>query len=66
MKDKKGFIQNWGLFFILAVVGIIMGLIMLKIWGSMDYNPGVVTKVLMFTLVPIVGATFFTWYLENN
>lgn len=50
---------DWTWFSILAGIGFLTCAVMLVIWGRMDYNPGIVTKVGMFIVVPI-GAFIFS------
>ena len=66
LKDKRGFVENWGIFFLLFAVGFIVMLLMLKVWSKMDYEVSFVTKMIILIVVPVIVAFFFTKRLENG
>jgi len=64
MINKRAFIENWGAFFILFAVGIAAGFMMITVWSRMDFEVGLIVKILIFTVIPAAGAAIFTkmWF----
>jgi len=57
--NKKGFIENWGAFFILSIIGYVVVVFMFTTWGKMDFIIPMWQKIIVLLLVPI-PAGFFT------
>lgn len=62
--NKKGFIENWGAFFVLTIVGYIMSAIMFTIWGNMDYVVPLTQKIIMLLLIPLPAVYFTKMWFE--
>lgn len=57
---------NWGIFILLFAVGFVMMLFAFRIWASMEFEVGLVSKILMLTVVPAIAAFGFSMWLENG
>ena len=54
--NKKGQLENWGAFMLLTVIGISVVMFMLIVWGRMDFEVNMMTKIGMF--IGSIGAAF--------
>tara|TARA_R100000501_G_C2534133_1_gene55798 strand:+ start:321 stop:515 length:195 start_codon:yes stop_codon:yes gene_type:complete len=61
--NKRGQIENWGAFALLGAIGVAVVMFMLIVWGRMDFEVNLFTKIGMF-VGAIIGAGVFTkmWF----
>lgn len=59
LKNKRGFVENMGLFGLFLAIGFIMMMVALKVWAKMGTDVGLFTKILMLTVIPVGVAYFF-------
>ena len=64
IKNKKGFIENWLGFIVLAAIGIAVYLLQLTIWGRMDFEISALTKIIVFIGILIAAGVFTKLLLE--
>jgi len=63
--NKRGQIDNWGAFILLSAIGVTVVMFMLIVWGRMDFEVNIFTKIAMFVGAIIASGVFTKLWFED-